>query len=165
MLTPHDVQAFMDARAIAGEILLLDVPTPTVETAARAVSALPQQIIKSLLFVVNSQPVLAITCGTGNVDRRAIAAFFGVSRKKVRLASPDEVLEIAGYPVGAMPPFAHVYPLTTLIDPQVLQQPYVYGGGGAESALLRLAPSELLRVTGAKVLDLASPPATEEQAA
>ena len=31
MLTPDDVQGFMAARAIDGEILLLDVPTPTVE--------------------------------------------------------------------------------------------------------------------------------------
>jgi prolyl-tRNA editing enzyme YbaK/EbsC (Cys-tRNA(Pro) deacylase) len=155
----------MDTQAIVGEILFLDVPTPTVETAARAVSALPQQIIKSLLFLVNGQPVLAITCGTGNVDRRAIGVLFGVGRKKVRLASPGEVLEIAGYPVGAMPPFAHLQSLPTLIDQQVLQQPYVYGGGGGESALLRLAPSELLRVTAAQVLDLTSPPGTEENAA
>ena len=163
-MTPDDVQAFMTAQSVAGELLLLDVPTPTVETAAQAVGALPQQIIKSLLFLVEGQPVLAITCGTGTVDRRAIGALFGVGRKKVKLASPDEVLEIAGYPVGAMPPFAHLQPLPTLIDRQVLQQAFVYGGGGGECALLRLAPEELLRVTGAQVLDLASPPGTAESA-
>ena len=158
MLTPDDVRGFMDARAIDGEILLLDVPTPTVEMAAQAVGALPGQIVKSLLFLVNSQPVLAITCGTETVDRRAIGMLFGVGRKKVKLASPDEVLAIAGYAVGAMPPFAHLQPLTTLVDRSVLQQPFVYGGGGGECALLRLTPAELLRVTGAQVLDLTSPP-------
>jgi len=164
LLTPDDVQRFMDAQAVDGEILLLDVPTPTVETAARAVGALPQQIIKSLLFLVSGQPVLAITSGTETIDRRAIGNLFGVGRKKVKLASPDEVLEIAGYPVGAMPPFAHLQPLPALIDRQVLQQPFVYGGGGGECALLRLAPAELLRVTWAQVLDLTSPPGTGEQA-
>ena len=74
MLTPDDVQGFMAARAIDGEILLLDVPTPTVEMAAQAVGTQPQQIVKSLLFLVNSQPVLAITCGTETIDRRAIGA-------------------------------------------------------------------------------------------
>jgi Cys-tRNA(Pro)/Cys-tRNA(Cys) deacylase len=164
LLTPDDVQAFMTAQAVAGELLLLDVPTPTVETAAQAVGTLPQQIIKSLLFLVNGQPVLAITCGTATVDRRAIGAMYGVGRKKVRLASQDEVLGIAGYPVGAMPPFAHLRPLPTLVDRQVLQQPFVYGGGGGECALLRLAPAELLRITGAQVLDLNSLPGTVDQA-
>jgi prolyl-tRNA editing enzyme YbaK/EbsC (Cys-tRNA(Pro) deacylase) len=160
LLTPDDVQGFMHARAVAGELLLLDVPTPTVEMAAQAVSALPQQIIKSLLFLVNDQPVLAITCGTATIDRRAIAALYGVGRKKVRLASPDEVLSIAGYPVGAMPPFAHLQLIPTLVDRSVLQQPFVYGGGGGECALLRLTPDELLRLTGAQVLDLTSPEAS-----
>jgi len=157
LLTPDDVQKYMDARAVQGEILVLDVPTPTVETAAQAVGALPQQIIKSILFLVSGQPVLAITCGTETVYRRAIAALYGVGRKKVKLASPQEVLESAGYPVGAMPPFAHLQPLPTLIDRRVLQQPFVFGGGGADNTLLRLAPADLLRLTAAQVLDLTSP--------
>jgi prolyl-tRNA editing enzyme YbaK/EbsC (Cys-tRNA(Pro) deacylase) len=64
------------------------------------------------------------------------------------------VLEISGYEVGAMPPFGHRQPLTTLIDPGVLKLPEAYAGGGAENALVWLAPLEILRATGAKILDL-----------
>ena len=157
MLSPDDVQSFMDIQGIPGEILHLEVPTLTVESAARAVDALPQQIIKSILFLVNGQEVLAITCGTEIVDRRSIASLYGVGRKRVKLASPEAVLEVAGYPVGAMPPFAHRHPLPTLIDPRVLEQPFVFGGGGAENALLRLRPADILSATEAQIVELTKP--------
>ena len=154
VLKPIDIQNFLEGHGISGEILLLEAPTPTVETAALAVGSIPQQIVKSILFMVADHPVLAIACGTDRVDRRVIATFCGVGRKKVKLASPETVLEVSGYEVGAMPPFAHRQLLTTLLDPRVLEQPVVYAGGGAENALLRLSPQEILEATNAKVMDL-----------
>ncbi len=149
-----NLHAFMQNRSIRGEILHLDVPTPTVETAARAVNASVDQIIKSILFMVDEQPVLAIACGNAMIRQRAIASVYGVSKKKVRLASPIEVLIISGYEVGAMPPFGHRQPLVTLLDKRVLDIPLAYAGGGAENALLRVNPQEILKVSGARVLDL-----------
>ena len=57
-----------------------------------------------------------------------------------------------------MPPFGHLQRLPTLVDPLVLQQPEVYAGGGAENALLRLSPQELLRATQAEVVPLLALP-------
>ncbi len=149
-----ELQSFMQAHAVPGEILLLDVPTPTVESAAQAVNARVEQIIKSILFLVDGQPVLVIACGTANIGRRPIADLFGVGKKRIKLASPEAVIEISGYEVGAMPPFGHRQRLNTLIDPRVLELSEAYAGGGSENALLRLNPQEILRVSGAKVLDL-----------
>lgn len=149
-----ELTEFMQAYSIQGEILHLDVPTPTVEAAASAVGSLPEQIIKSILFMVDDQPVLAIACGKSTIERRAIAGLFGVGKKRVKLASPEWVLEISGYEVGAMPPFGHRQPLMTLLDSRVLDSDESYAGGGAENALVRLNPQEILRVTNAKVLDL-----------
>jgi prolyl-tRNA editing enzyme YbaK/EbsC (Cys-tRNA(Pro) deacylase) len=153
-LSPVDLKAFMRQHGLQGEILSLDVPTPTVETAARAVGTQPEQIVKSILFLVEGQPVLAVTCGDHYVDRRAIASLYGVGRKRVRLASPEEVLRLAGYAVGSMPPFGHLQLIPTLIDPHVLENSTVYAGGGAENALVRLIPRQILEVTGARIVDL-----------
>lgn len=153
-LGTSELEGYMQAHAVSGEILKLSVPTPTVEAAAQAVNAKPDQIIKSILFLVEQRPVLAIACGTSNIARRAIADVFGVGKKKVKLATPEMVLEISGYEVGAMPPFGHRQPLTTLIDRRVLEMPEAYAGGGAENALLRLNPQEIRRVAQAQVLDL-----------
>ena len=145
---------FMQAQGVRGQILHLDVPTPTVEAAAQAVSARPEQIIKSILFMVYAQPVLAIACGLSTIGRRPIADLFGVGKKRVRLATAQQVLEISGFEVGAMPPFGHRQPLRTLIDRRVLEVPEAYAGGGAENALVRLNPQEIQRVTGAEILNL-----------
>jgi prolyl-tRNA editing enzyme YbaK/EbsC (Cys-tRNA(Pro) deacylase) len=157
MQTPNDLQAFMIAHQIAGEILFLDVPTPTVEAAAQAVGAHPRQIVKSVLFTVLQAGVLTISCGDQLVERRAIAALYNVGRKRVKLAPPEVVLALTGFPVGTVPPFGHSSPLRCLIDPGVLQLEQVYAGGGAHNALLRLPPQEILRITQAEVIDLHNP--------
>lgn len=158
MLTPSDIQAFLEDQNISGEILFLEVPTLTVEAAASAVGTSPQQIVKSILFIVGDEPILAVSCGMDRVDRRAIAAVCDVGRKKVKLASPEIMLEVSGYEVGAMPPFAHRQKIKTLLDQRVLQQPVVFAGGGAENALLRLSPDDILEATNAQVLDLVNGP-------
>jgi prolyl-tRNA editing enzyme YbaK/EbsC (Cys-tRNA(Pro) deacylase) len=153
-LGTRELDEYMQANGIAGELLHLDVLTPTVEAAAQAVNCAPEQIIKSILFIIDEQPALAIACGTANIERRAIADLFGVGRKRVKLASPERVLEISGYEVGAMPPFGHATKLTTLMDRRVLEVNEAYAGGGADNALVRLNPQEILRATSARVLDL-----------
>lgn len=157
ILGSADLQAYLKSNHIQGELLHLDSPTPTVETAAQAVGAQPEQIVKSILFLVDGQPVLAITCGTAYIERRAISARFDVGRKKVKLAAPEIVANETGFLVGAMPPFGHRYPLHTLIDRRVLEKPVVYAGGGSDYTLLRLDPATILQVTGGEVLDLITP--------
>jgi prolyl-tRNA editing enzyme YbaK/EbsC (Cys-tRNA(Pro) deacylase) len=149
-----DLRAFLQSRNIAAEIVRLDVPTPTVESAALAVGTEVDQIIKSILFIADEHPVLAIACGLSNIQQRAIAELYGIGKKRVKLATAEVVLEISGYEVGAMPPFGHRQPLDTLVDRRVLNYSDAYAGGGAENALLHLNPQDIMRVTGAQVLDL-----------
>lgn len=162
MLTPNDLHSFMKEHDIEGEIVHLDVPTPTVEAAAQAVGTHPDQIVKSVLFTVRDDRVLAIACGTQLIERRVIAGLCNVGRKRVRLANAKIVLETTGYPVGTVPPFGHPQPIQTLIDPQVLEHREVYAGGGAHNALLRLKSQDILRITGAEIIDLHQMPANPE---
>lgn len=150
--------AFLRAHNIPGEIIFLDVPTPTVEDAARALQAQPEDIIKSILFLIVGEPVLAIINGTRLVERRALAARYRVGRKRVKLANAADVLRIAGYPVGTVPPFGHRQPLPTLLDEGVLSRAQVFGGGGEHNAMLRLSTQDILRFTNARVVDLHSDP-------
>jgi prolyl-tRNA editing enzyme YbaK/EbsC (Cys-tRNA(Pro) deacylase) len=155
-LGPDNLADYLDEHKISGEILQLEVPTPTVEAAARATSSLPEQIVKSILFLVDGQPCLTIACGENTISTRALADYFGVGRKRVKLADPKTVLELTGYSVGAMPPFGHKSTLFTLIDWHVLEQPEVFAGGGSDSALLHLPSRTIQEVTQGVVLDLTS---------
>ena len=158
MLKSSDLARWIEKYAIRAELITLPVSTLTVEDAAQAVGTSPARIVKSLLFLIDGKPVVAIACGTSRIDRRSIAAYFGVGRKRVKLADAKTVLEVTGYPVGAVPPFGQRQSWPTLIDHRVLDHTEVYTGGGEIDTLLRVAPAEITRVTGAIELDLLNPP-------
>jgi Cys-tRNA(Pro) deacylase len=149
-----DLQQFLDENEITATILSLPTHTATVADAAAALGVDADQIIKSLVFLVDQEPLLVINNGTARVDRRKVAAALGVGRKKVKFASPEQALAVTGYAVGAMPPFGHRTPLRTLVDRAVTSLAVVYGGGGSVDAMMRLAPGELIRATGAETLSL-----------
>ena len=153
-LTPQDLEMYLTEHQIDGELIHLSVPTPTVETAAEAVNVSPDQIVKSLLFIIDGQPALVIASGLGRVDRRLLGGHFGVSRKKTSFADADTVLALTGYPVGAVPPLGHREKLQVLVDPSVLAHETVYGGGGSETSLLRLKSQDILNYNQAEVVPL-----------
>jgi prolyl-tRNA editing enzyme YbaK/EbsC (Cys-tRNA(Pro) deacylase) len=156
--TSLNLQNFMDQQEIPGEILVLDVPTPTVEAAAQAVGVGHRQIVKSILFTVPEAGVLTISCGDQLVERRVIASIYGISRKRVKLAPPDVVLKLTGYAVGTVPPFGHRTTIRTLLDPRVLKFDEIFAGGGTHHTLVRLNPQDVLRITQAEIIDLHTKP-------
>jgi prolyl-tRNA editing enzyme YbaK/EbsC (Cys-tRNA(Pro) deacylase) len=161
-LTPEDLAAFIEQRGIEAEILRLPVDTPTVEDAARAMGTTPDQIVKSLLFLIDGSPTLVIACGPNLISRRRLAAYFRLSPKRIKLANPEATFAASGYAVGALPPFGHRQLLPTLIDRQVLARGRVFAGGGAIRALLRIQAQEIARVTQATPLDLVEAPPSED---
>ncbi len=153
-LTSTNLQQFIDNHTIEATILPMAEHTPTVPDAARALRVEPEQIIKSLVFMVNNQPLLIINNGTARVDRKKIGKVLGVNRKKVKFATPEQALEITGFIVGSMPPFGHIQTLASYIDPAIMTLDTIYGGGGDINAMLRLTPTELIRITQGQITEI-----------
>ncbi|MFZ0242216.1 MAG: YbaK/EbsC family protein [Desulfobacterales bacterium] len=153
-LTSADLQTFIAERGIDATILPMAAHTSTVDDAARELKVAAEQVIKSLVFVIEDRPLLVINNGTARVDRKKLAMFLGVGRKRVRFADADQALAMTGYVVGSMPPFGHLQALRTLVAPAIPRLDLVYGGGGDIDAMLRLRPAELLRVTASQVFDI-----------
>lgn len=154
MLTPRDVQSYIDQHDLKAELIYPTVPTSTVEAAAQAVGAPPDRILKSLLFWIDDEPILVIAKGPTRVEQRLLADHFKLGRKRVRLIDAQGVLEITGYPVGAVPPVGHLRALKTLMDQSVLEEQEVFAGGGAENCLMRVSPAELHAHTSATIVNL-----------
>jgi prolyl-tRNA editing enzyme YbaK/EbsC (Cys-tRNA(Pro) deacylase) len=162
------LEAYIVTEGIAARLIRGLGDTRTVPLAAAALGVKAHQIIKSLLFLLrlpdrpaSPQPVLVIMDGRHRVDRRAIAAHFGVSRKRVRLASADVVLALLGYPAGGVPPFGHRTKVPAIMDAALLalqagEHATVYGGGGDETTMLETTVAELLRVVQPEILSVSS---------
>lgn len=150
-LTSGDLQRFIESGGIQATILPMAGHTPTVSDAARELGVATDQIIKSLVFMKDGEPLLVVNNGLARVDRRKLASLLGVGRKKVKFATADEALAVTGFVVGSMPPFGHRQRLRTIVDPAVAALDTLYGGGGDIDAMMRLTSRELVRVTGAEV--------------
>jgi prolyl-tRNA editing enzyme YbaK/EbsC (Cys-tRNA(Pro) deacylase) len=156
MLTNKELQQWITERAIAAKLVYPGVPTPTVPDAARALGVKSEQILKSLVFLVDAEPHLVVAAGEARISYKKLADHLGLSRRRVKMATPEGALEISGFEVGAMPPFGHKQPLPTFLDGDSVHGEYAvyYGGGGTKDALLELSLETLLEVTKATVVPL-----------
>jgi prolyl-tRNA editing enzyme YbaK/EbsC (Cys-tRNA(Pro) deacylase) len=161
---PQDLQAFIDEEGIAAELIDGLGDTPTVPAAAAALGVKSEQIVKTLLFLVEQQgearrPVVVISFGERRVDKGLLAERWGVGKKRVNLAPADVVLDLLGYAAGGVPPFGHRTALPVVVDAGVLNLRarnggVIYAGGGDDRTMMRLTVDELLRVTGGVVYRL-----------
>ncbi len=161
-LAPTNLQAYLDAHQIAAEIVYPGAPTPTVPAAAAALGIEPDQIVKSVVFLVDGRPFLVYGCGTRRVDPRKLADRLHISRKRVKLANADQVLDLTGYAVGTVPPVGLKTPMPAYMDPAVKHYQVIYAGGGGIDALLRMDSAELLRVSRAEVAPILEDEAAEQ---
>lgn len=158
ILNSTHLQQYMAKQGIRAQIIHLPGSTLTVPEAAAALQISPDQIVKTVLFLADGQPVLAISCGVARIAWKQLADYLEVSRRRLKTGTAAQVQEITGYVVGSVPPFGHLHRLRTVVDRAVYAQPILYGGGGETNALLRLMPAELRRVVGDEVGDLAERP-------
>ena len=136
---------------IAATLVWPGVPTPTELDAAAALRVAPAQIIKSVLFMADGEPVLVVASGLAKISSKLLADYLGLARRRVRVALGEKVTAVTGYIPGSVPPFGHMQPLTTVLEDEVLTlMGDIYGGGGDLDALLRLSLAELRRVVGEK---------------
>ena len=145
-----DLVAFIEAQDIEAEIVPLESQTLTVADAAAALGVRPSQIIKTVLFLADGEPVLVIASGLARIGWKRLADYLGVSRRRLKTANANQVAATTGYVVGSVPPFGHKKKLRTIVEESVFDQAVVYGGGGETNALLRLETAELRRIVGAE---------------
>ncbi|MCS7072538.1 MAG: YbaK/EbsC family protein [Anaerolinea sp.] len=157
-LTSEHVHAALRALGLDVNIMHFETSTATSQQAADNIGCQLGQIVKSLCFVVEmasgTRPVLALTSGDQRVDERKLAAFYNVSRKRVRAATADECVTIWGYAPGSVPPVGHrVADMDRYIDASLMRFDQLYAAGGAHNAIFPITLEQLQRITGAQVVD------------
>jgi len=154
-MTPADVQAALDRLNLGIKINFFENSTATSQMAADNIGCQLGQIVKSLAFIVDEEPIVVLASGDQRVDDRKIAAIFNVGRKKVKVATPEQCVEIYGYAPGGVPPLAYRTPgLTMFLDASLQRFPQLYAAGGAHNAIFPITLDQLLSITGASFADV-----------
>lgn len=130
--------------------------TPTAADAAAATGCGLEQIVKSLVFVCDGRPVLALVPGDRRGDSDKVARAVGA--EKARVASPEVVEQTTGFAPGAVAPFPLRAGVSVLMEQTLLRHGVVWAGAGSPRHLVGLAPGELRRLTSARPVDVVTEP-------
>jgi prolyl-tRNA editing enzyme YbaK/EbsC (Cys-tRNA(Pro) deacylase) len=132
--------------------LMLDDAARTAQQAADALGIALGQIAKSIIFRRKSDDaaVLVVTSGDQRVDEKKVEALLG----KLGRADATFVKARTGYSIGGVPPIAHATPSVTLIDRQLQRFDEIWAAAGHPHGVFRLSPADLIRLTGAPVVDV-----------
>lgn len=130
--------------------------TRTAQDAAAAVGCEVGQIVKSLVFVADGRPVVALVSGTNRLDTTRLASTLGATA--VRRADGDEARAATGFAIGGVPPFGHSQPLDVVMDHDLATWERVWAAAGLPDAVFDISPGELERASGARLADIAERP-------
>jgi prolyl-tRNA editing enzyme YbaK/EbsC (Cys-tRNA(Pro) deacylase) len=131
---------------LALEVRRFPEGTRTAEDAARAIGCHVGQIVKSLVFMADGTPFLALTSGSNRADPARLSALLGA--REVRRASADEARSATGFSIGGTPPFGHPGPLRVVIDEDLLAYDEVWAAAGTPDTVFPIGPADLVRVSG-----------------
>jgi prolyl-tRNA editing enzyme YbaK/EbsC (Cys-tRNA(Pro) deacylase) len=146
------VLAELSARGLDVEILISPTTTKTAAEAAAAIGTRVAQIVKSLLFLVDERPVLALMSGTNRLDEGKLARALG--GEKVARANAQQVRDLTTFVIGGVPPVSVNPGVEILVDVDLLQFPVVYAAAGTPNHNFAVEPRRLVVVARAKLADL-----------
>jgi Cys-tRNA(Pro)/Cys-tRNA(Cys) deacylase len=126
--------------------------TPTASAAAKAVGSSRAQIVKSLVFICDGRPTLALVPGDRRADELKVALAAGT--RSARVARPDEVLASTGFEPGGVAPFPAPGVSQVLMSSELLLHDRIWVGAGSERHMAGLSPLDLERLTQARPADL-----------
>jgi prolyl-tRNA editing enzyme YbaK/EbsC (Cys-tRNA(Pro) deacylase) len=125
----------------------LDLAPRTCGDAAEAVGCAEGQIARSVVYVVDGEPVLFVVPGDDEPDPGLICDLLDAA--EARLASPEEARAATGFPVGAVPPIAH--DLRVVLDQGLMATGEIFAWGGDGRTLVQMDPHALAQKIGATV--------------
>lgn len=153
--THRNVQRVVDAGAELGvDVVPRHFPqgAKTAQDAADAIGCQVGQIVKSLIFAVDEEVVLAYVSGSNQLDEAKLAAAAGGGR--CERVDADTVRTSTGFPIGGVPPFAHATSLRTFVDPDLLDHDEVWAAAGTWNDVFPLSPEALSKAGDGLVVEL-----------
>lgn len=150
---PQRVLLSLREAGLQTEIRQFAESTRTAQDAAAAIGTTVGQIVKSLVFLSEDRPVLALVSGSNQLDPAKLSRLTG---GEIRKADAASVRAATGYVIGGVPPAGFPRPIETFIDRDLLQYDEVWAAAGTPHHVFRTTPRELIQLTGGRAADLSA---------
>ena len=144
------IMEFLRSKGIDFE-KLEHVPVTTSSAAAGARGSKLSQGAKAIVVKASDEYYHLILSAAVRLDNKKLRKILGTRR--VRFATPEELLEITGCPPGSVPPFGNLFGLPVLMDDALLSEEIVYFNCGSHTVSLRMKRVDLVEATGAQTED------------
>lgn len=121
----------------------------------QVVSALglpPEQVFKTLLAAVDSQPVVAMVPVSAQLDLKLLARAHG--GKKGALCSGEQAQRLTGYRLGGISPLGQKQRLPLYLAETARDWGMIYMSGGRRGLEMAMAPLDLLALTEGSAVEL-----------
>jgi len=111
-------------------------------------------VVKTLVMEDDDKkPLVILMHGDRDVSTKNLARQIG--KKRVEPCKPEVAERHSGYQVGGTSPFGLRKPMPVYVEKTILDLERIYINGGRRGFLVGIAPSELVRVVGAKSVEVA----------
>jgi prolyl-tRNA editing enzyme YbaK/EbsC (Cys-tRNA(Pro) deacylase) len=133
-------------RGLTVEVRRLHDSARTAALAAAALEVEVGQIVKSLVFLRQDEPVVVLCAG----DRRVDASRLGLSP-----APADRVRAVTGFSIGGVPPLGHDVDLPTTVDASLRRFMTVWAAAGTPHDVFAVGTEALIAaIPGAVVTEV-----------
>lgn len=149
-----DITTVLKSLGVDGGVRTLSSSARTAALAAEQLGCEVGAIANSLVFAADDAPLLVMTSGAHRVDTGLVASIAGAS--SVTRATPEQVREWTGQPIGGVAPVGHPASLLTLVDTWLARYDVLWAAAGSPHTVFPTSYAELLRITSGTPADVAS---------
>lgn len=134
------VEGYLSKSGLNVELRVFGESTKSSMLAAQALGCTMAEIAKGVVFVGKGTAVVIIS-GDKKVDPLKLAREAG---EMMRVATPAEVEERTGFPIGGVPPFSHREGVLAYPDVSLTRFREVWAAPGTPNAVFRVGSSDLV---------------------
>jgi len=125
---------------------------PVAEEAATALGVEPERLFKTLVWVVDERPVLALVPADDELAPKRLAAAAG--GKHAAIADRKLAERVSGYQIGGISPLGSRQRLLVFLDDSALAYESVCLNAGGRGVIVEVATADLVAHTGAVTASL-----------
>lgn len=156
MCAIEKVKQFLYSKDQTVKVIEFEQDTSTSYLAAQALGTEVAQIAKSILLKDKKGAyLLIVSTGDARIDNKKIKQ---ISSTRLKMASADEVLEVTGFPIGGVCPFALKSQVPIYLDDSLKRFPVVYAAAGTANTAVPVSFEQLTAITGGSWCDVTMVP-------